>query len=164
MKQSCDKTLLGVLRLSMGWIFLWAFLDKTVGLGFATPSERAWLAGGSPTTGFLTNATSGPFEAIFKSLAGSGLVDWLFMIGLLGIGLALLLGIGIRLAMYSGAVMMLLMFLATLPVENNPVMDDHIIYVLVLVLLGAAPEAGKVFGLGKWWEKLSFVKKYPILK
>jgi thiosulfate dehydrogenase [quinone] large subunit len=26
----------GVLRLAMGWIFLWAFLDKLLALGFAT--------------------------------------------------------------------------------------------------------------------------------
>ncbi|MEV4569763.1 hypothetical protein AB0K12_38895 [Nonomuraea sp. NPDC049419] len=40
-------------RIAIGWIFLWAFLDKTFGWGFATPSDRAWIAGGSPTTGFL---------------------------------------------------------------------------------------------------------------
>ena len=32
---------LAVLRLATGFIFLWAFLDKTFGLGFSTPVERA---------------------------------------------------------------------------------------------------------------------------
>ncbi|MEU1639921.1 hypothetical protein ABZ440_44135, partial [Nonomuraea sp. NPDC005701] len=42
-----------VARIAIGWIFLWAFLDKTFGWGFATPAGKAWVAGGSPTTGFL---------------------------------------------------------------------------------------------------------------
>ena len=29
---------LAVLRISTGFVFLWAFLDKTFGLGYATPS------------------------------------------------------------------------------------------------------------------------------
>ena len=33
---------LAVLRYATGFIFLWAFLDKTFGLGFSTPVERAW--------------------------------------------------------------------------------------------------------------------------
>ena len=38
-----------IARLSLGWIFLWAFLDKLFGLGHETPSARAWIDGGSPT-------------------------------------------------------------------------------------------------------------------
>src|SRR5688572_13701049 len=30
--------LLAGVRIALGWVFLWAFLDKTFGLGFATPS------------------------------------------------------------------------------------------------------------------------------
>ena len=61
----------------MGFIFLWAFLDKTFGLGVATPADKAWIAGGSPTTGFLSNAVQGPFATFFNSLAGVPVVyDW----------------------------------------------------------------------------------------
>ena len=45
---------LAVLRIMFGFYFLWAFLDKTFGLGFSTPAERAWINGGSPTRGFLS--------------------------------------------------------------------------------------------------------------
>ena len=92
----------------MGWIFLWAFVDKLLGLGFATAPEKSWLAGGSPTTGFLKFAAKGPFVEIFHAMAGNPIVDWLFMLGLLLIGLALLLGIGVRIAGYSGALYALL--------------------------------------------------------
>ncbi len=72
-----------ITRISLGWIFLWAFVDKAFGLGRATPAENAWVDGGSPTNGFLSNAPTGPFENIYKDLAGATWADWLFMIGLL---------------------------------------------------------------------------------
>src|SRR3989338_5392234 len=78
------------LRLVMGFIFLWAFLDKVFGLGFATTRDKAWLQGGSPTTGFLSFGVKGPFAEIFHSLAGVIVVDWLFMLGLLFVGLTLM--------------------------------------------------------------------------
>ena len=35
------RYLLAGIRLALGWVFLWAFLDKAFGLGFATPSASA---------------------------------------------------------------------------------------------------------------------------
>src|SRR5688572_461628 len=32
------RYLLAGVRLALGWVFLWAFLDKAFGLGFATPA------------------------------------------------------------------------------------------------------------------------------
>ena len=43
----------GTIRLSLGWVFLWAFLDKLFGFGHETTSKQAWIHGGSPTLGFL---------------------------------------------------------------------------------------------------------------
>jgi thiosulfate dehydrogenase [quinone] large subunit len=40
---------LAVFRVVLGFAFLWAFLDKTFGFGYATPSAKAWINGGSPT-------------------------------------------------------------------------------------------------------------------
>lgn len=119
----------------MGFIFLWAFLDKTFGLGFATKSSGAWIHGGSPTTGFLTHAVQGPFATIFKSLAGIAVVDWLFMLGLLFVGLTLIIGRFVRWGSIVGIVMLVLMYLAVLWPANNPVIDDHIIYALILAYI-----------------------------
>lgn len=124
-----------VLRLAMGLIFLWAFVDKLLGLGFATKPENAWLSGGSPTAGFLLNATRGPLETLFKGLAGIQIVDWLFMLGLLFVGLTLLVNRFVFWGAVAGGVMLLLMYLAVLPPANNPFIDDHIVYILVLILL-----------------------------
>ncbi len=123
------------LRIVMALIFLWAFFDKLIGLGFATKPESAWLNGGSPTYGFLTHTTKGPFAEIFQSLAGIVLVDWLFMLGLLFVGVTLLINRYVVLGSIAGIAMMMLMWLAVLPPENNPLLDDHIVYALVFALL-----------------------------
>ena len=163
-KATSMKYLWAILRICMGWLFLWPFLDKLFGLGFATPAEGAWLAGGSPTTGFLTHGTQGPFAEIFQSLAGSALIDWIFMLGLLFIGLALILGIGVRIAGYSGALMLVLMYLAGfIPPEHNPFLDDHLVYPIIMIGL-TLTASGDTWGLGKKWKKCPIVSKYPILK
>lgn len=150
-------TMLAVTRILIGFVFLWAFIDKMFGLGFATPAERAWVNGGSPTTGFLANV-DGPFAGLFNALAGQAWADWLFMLGLLGIGVGLMLGVAVRLASVSGIVMLLLMWLAVLPLDNNPVVDDHIVYAVALgaVALGLPSQR---LSLQSWWRSLSFVKK-----
>lgn len=124
--------LLKVLRVLMGFTFLWAFIDKTFGLGFATKPEAAWLHGGSPTTGFLTHAVKGPFAQFFTNLAGVTAIDWLFMVGLLGIGLTLLLNKYVKWGALCGVVMLVLMYLALLWPENNPFIDEHIVYAVLL--------------------------------
>ena len=134
-------------RLAIGWIFLWAFLDKTFGWGFATPPGKAWLAGGSPTTGFLKGTGDNALGGFFSALAGQAWVDWLFMAGLLGIGLALMLGAGTRIAAATGTLMLVLMWAAELPLDTNPFMDDHIVYAIVLIGLAMA-DAGATLGLG----------------
>ncbi|HEX4815523.1 MAG TPA: hypothetical protein VFV66_22495, partial [Nonomuraea sp.] len=99
-----------IARISIGWVFLWAFLDKTFGWGFATPANRAWIEGGSPTTGFLKGTGENALGGFFSALAGQAWVDWLFMAGLLGIGLALILGVGTRIAAVTGSLMLVLMW------------------------------------------------------
>ncbi|MDP4038962.1 MAG: hypothetical protein Q8P57_00045 [Candidatus Pacearchaeota archaeon] len=158
-----------LLRISLGLIFLWAFFDKLIGLGFSTclnaetnavdvMCDSSWLNGGSPTTGFLKFGTQGPFAFIFQALAGNVLIDWLFMLGLLGIGFSLILGIAVRLSGVFGIILLGLMWLAGLPPEHHPFLDEHIIY--SLVLLGVIySNAGRVLGLGNWWGNLKFVKR-----
>ena len=135
------------LRIVLGLTFLWAFFDKLFGLGFATSPDKSWLLGNSPTFGFLSN-TKGIFSTLFQGLAGSALVDWLFMLGLLLIGAALVFGVALRLAGYSGTLLMVLMWLASIPPSNNPILDDHVVYALVLI--GIAVIRPYRFGFGKY--------------
>ena len=129
------------LRLVMGLIFLWAFADKLLGLGYATTADKSWVKGGSPTYGFLTNATRGPFAEFFKKLpeasmfGGVSLVDWAFMLGLLFVGLTLVFNKFVILGAMAGSIMLILMYLAVFPPDNNPLLDEHIVYILVLGIL-----------------------------
>jgi thiosulfate dehydrogenase [quinone] large subunit len=150
------------LRIAMGWLFLWAFLDKLFGLGFSTSPQAAWLAGGSPTAGFLAHATSGPLAGLYQSMAGSVVVDLLFMLGLAALGVALILGIGVRIAGYTGTLFVLLLWSSNLPPASNPIMDEHIVYAIVLIGL-ATVRAGQWVGLGKWWSRL-VAKNLPWLE
>ena len=152
---------LAVTRMLLGFVFLWAFLDKLFGLGYATPSVRAWINGGSPTTGFLKSA-DGMFASFFNGLAGNALVDWLFMLGLLGVGVGLILGIAMRLSTISGAVMLILMWLAALPLDNNPLIDDHIVYAAVLAIFWFGLPLQRL-SLGHNWRALPIVKNNPWL-
>ncbi|GAA2634366.1 DoxX family membrane protein [Paractinoplanes durhamensis] len=152
---------LAVLRVATGFVFLWAFLDKTFGFGYATPSAKAWVNGGSPTKGFLSSVEAGPLKGFFHSIAGTHFANWAFMIGMLGIGLALILGIGLRVAAGAGALMMAFMWLAEWPLasgSSNPIVDYHVVYALAAVLF-ALTYAGQTWGLGKIWAKLPFVQK-----
>lgn len=147
-----------VVRICLGWTFLWPFLDKTFGLHNETASADAWIHGGSPTEGFLAHAV-GPFAGMYHSMAGNWWADWGFMVGLLCIGVALLLGIGMRIASVSGALLLVLMWTAVFPPDNNPFMDDHIIYALVLLGL-ALVGAGNTLGLGRLWTRTNLVRKH----
>ncbi|GIG38022.1 DoxX family protein [Cellulomonas pakistanensis] len=154
------RKVLAALRLSTGFIFLWAFLDKTFGLGYSTASEAAWVNGGAPSQGFLQFAVQGPLTGFFNGIA-SPVTDVLFMLGMLGVGLAVMLGIGTRVAAVAGSLIMVMMWLAEWPLiagSTNPVMDYHIIYALVLVLV-ALTAAGDTWGLGRWWKSLPVVQK-----
>ncbi len=164
---------LAVLRIGFGLTFLWAFLDKTFALGFHTGYDQegtldrfgdaAWVNGGSPTEGFLAFGADGPFKGLYNSIAGDAWADWLFMLGLLGIGVALTLGIGMRLAAATGALLYVLMWTVVLPPENNPVIDDHLLAAVTLVAL-ALTAAGDTWGLGRAWRSTRLVRRFPVLR
>ena len=161
-------------RIALGWVFFWAFLDKLFALGFGTGRDpetgavdyfgegAAWINGGSPTEGFLASR-EGTFADAFTWMAGDARADWLFLLCLAGIGAALLLGVTIRIAAVSGALLMVFMWLAEIRLDNNPIVDDHIIYALVLGVLALAG-ANKTLGLGKVWERIPLVARHGFLK
>ena len=161
------------LRLAVGFEFLWAFLDKTFGLGYATSSSHAWIHGGSPTSGFLSGVNAGPFQGFFNGISGVAAIDWLFMLGLLGVGAALILGAALRPAAIAGATMLLMMYAASWPFAThaggqathsvNPIVDDHIVSTVALVVIGAlaAWSAGTI---SRRWSALAFIRSHSSLR
>lgn len=147
---------LGVARILLGFVFLWPFLDKALGLGFATPPDDAWIAGGSPTAGYL-GSLEGTFASVFQPMAGQTWVDWSFMLGMLLVGVALLLGIALWAAAVGAVALMGMLWLTSLPLENNPAVDEHLIYAALAVVL-ATTRAGDRFGAGRAWSRLPLVR------
>ncbi len=166
---SSARTWAGVIRILIGFTFLWAFLDKCFGFGYAT--AKGWMFGtgeGNPTAGFLKFGANpnGPFHDFFTSLAPtapSAFINWLFMGALLGAGVGLVFGIGMRISCIGASILLLSMWLAVAPwakyvdeggstvASNNPILDEHIIYSAVLILLMIV-HAGRYLGLGRMWE------------
>jgi thiosulfate dehydrogenase [quinone] large subunit len=167
----------GLLRISIGWVFLWAFLDRLLALGFSTGrdpetgivdrfGDAAWINGGSPTEGFLRFGlhTKGVFTDLYGDLAGQGWVDWGYMLSMALIGTALILGVATRLAVAGGILWMVLFYTASaIWPEHNPFMDDHVVYAIVLAGI-AYVSAGRYLGLGRWWEGTRLVQRYPVLR
>ena len=171
----------GLLRLAIGWTFLWSFLDKVLGLGFATCRngdtgeidylcDAAFVNGGAPTYGFLTFGTEASHTGeLFSWMAPSApdqqtLTGWLFMLALLLIGMALLFGIAVRLGGLGGALLLTFLYLAGFVwPANNPFMDNHIIEALACIGFIVVP-AGRYLGFGKLWEMIPIVKNNPILR
>ncbi|MGW3658278.1 hypothetical protein ACWD6R_22470 [Streptomyces sp. NPDC005151] len=165
---------LASLRLLTGFVFLWAFLDKTFGLGYATASGKGWIDGGSPTRGFLGSVAAGPMESTFHSWAGAAWADWLFMLGLLGIGVAVIAGVALRPAAVAGTAMMAFMWIAEWPpakhlsdgspsMSTNPFADYHVIYAVALIAVATAG-AGATWGLGRLWARLPIVRDHTWLR
>jgi len=136
---------LAVLRIGLGWIFFSAGLSKII--------DPAWSA-----AGYLTHALSLPqFFAWFALPGNIGWVNFLNEWGLLLIGLSLIAGLFVRYSSYIG---ILLLILYWLPIFHFPfsgsviLVDDHIVYILVLVVF-ITSNAGQYFGL----DSLYFNKK-----
>lgn len=132
------KNTLFVLRLALGWYFIYAGISKIV--------NPAWSA-----AGFLNNASSlKPLYAWFASPANIGWVNLLNEWGLLFIGVGLVLGLWTRYASIAGIVLMILYYFPSLnfPMvgEHAFIIDDHIIFIIILWLF-IVIDAGKDRGL-----------------
>lgn len=155
------------LRIVMGWTLLQGGVTKLITYLDGDPSND-WTA-----AGFLMNAVpeGNPLMGLWGNLAGSPLIDILNMWGLTLIGLALILGAFVRWSAFWGAVMMLFYWLASLtggllaglPVAHGWVVDDHIVYMVLLFGLGAFG-AGRILGLDVYIERLDVVKSNPRLR
>jgi thiosulfate dehydrogenase [quinone] large subunit len=93
------------------------------------------------------------------------------MWGLTLTGLALILGAFVRWSAFWGAVMMMFYWLASLqggllaglPLAHGWVVDDHLIYAVLLFGLGAFG-AGRILGLDAWIERTDFVQNNTWLR
>ncbi|MFT4922648.1 MAG: thiosulfate dehydrogenase [quinone] large subunit [Haloarculaceae archaeon] len=142
------------LRLIMGWTLFYGGITKVL--------DPEW-----GVSGFLLHGIpeGNPFAGMWVAMAN----DWAWLLtplnqwGLTLAGLALLLGVFVRWSAFWGAVMMLFYWAASLPLAHAIVIDDHVVYALLLFGLGAFG-AGRILGLDEYLEQTEFVEKYPKLR
>lgn len=150
------------LRVVMGWILLQGGLTKLVTYLDGNP-ETNWTA-----AGYLANAIpeGNPLMGMWGSMAGSPLIDMLVMWGLTLTGIGLIVGAFVRWNAFWGAIMMMMFWaaalegglLAGLPLAHGWVVDDHVVYAMLLFGLGAIG-AGRILGVDGFLEELDFVKE-----
>jgi thiosulfate dehydrogenase [quinone] large subunit len=141
-----------LLRLTMGWIFIWSGIDKAV-----TNFSAA---------GFLVHSTQGPLGGWFQSLganqAALNVIDPLVIWGQILIGATLVLGLFTRSGLFWGAAMVMMFYLAQFPPANNPFMDEHLVYILLFGLLGALG-SGRILGVDALVERIPWVKRNRVV-
>lgn len=133
-----EKWTLFLVRISLGWLMLYAGISKL--------SDPHWSA-----AGYLKGAKT--FPAFFHWLTAPSLLPVINFVnewGLTLLGAALILGVFLRWGTWLGALLMVLYYLPVLTFPHigttSYIVDDHIVYALVLLYLGAS-DAGKVWGL-----------------
>lgn len=149
-----EKISLFLLRIAMGWMFLYAGLTKIL--------NPEWSA-----AGYLGGAKA--FISLFNWFASPANIGWINFVnewGQILLGISLILGIGVRLSSILGAVLMMLYYLPLgfpYPNAHAFIVDEHIVYTLVLLFF-AAVRAGRVWGLENWCSNLPICSKFPKLR
>ena len=161
-KQEIGENALAVLRIMIGWLFLWPFFDKLFGLGFQTEPGQGIVDGGSPSAP-VEFMTKGPFEGLFKAIAGNGFIDFLMMAALLILGLTLMLGFASKLTTIGASAFVLIMFCIELPPLDNPIYDYHITWIAALIVIYYLGGYERL-SIYNWWKELPIVKRFPILE
>ncbi len=131
-----QKIILFLTRVFFGLFFFQSGLNK--------------LLGDFSAEQFLLNA-SGPFAQFFAPMAGINLVDFLVIFGEIGVGLALVFGFLMWLAVAGGVLMMALFYLANFPPVGGYI-NINVVYILLFLLLGVF-RAEKYWGLEEHWQK-----------
>jgi thiosulfate dehydrogenase [quinone] large subunit len=161
-----------LLRIGLGLLYLWAFVAQALGVGYADEkttasgehiswgwyfsydSAKGWISSGfthSPTAPFI-GGTHGPVAPLLQHLP-TGVDDFGWMFALAGLGIALTLGIFMKIAGWGGLVLNLMIWFSGFPPSSNPVIDgEHMAFAFSILLLMYL-HAGNRWGLGRWWSR-----------
>ncbi len=150
-----ERILLAALRISIGWVFLWASIHHYGSTGYVA--------------GFLSSTKT--FNFIYGPLSQSSLIPviaFLVEYGHMLIGLSLISGLLVRASAPFAIFIMLTYWTAHLDFPyvqsiNNVLIDEHLIYAMLLVLL-IMRRAGHYFGLDAVVSRLSVFEHNPALR
>ncbi len=151
-----EKTILVLLRISIGWVFLYA------------ASHQVFVPGWS-ISGFLTHTKT--FNGLFSYFTGpviAPIVSFMVSYGHLLIGLSLITGLMVRVSAFFGIFLMMTYWMAHMDFpyigdKNSFIIDFHVVDAIVLWLL-IVKNSGHIFGLDAWASKQEFVKSNGSLR
>ncbi len=162
---------IAVLRVVMGLVFLYAGTEKLLAIG--VEAGQKWSA-----LGFLKFASVGtwpaaaadavvnPTHAFWVNLAGNptamSLINILVPFGEFAIGIALVLGLGTRVASLAGTVMLVLFAIAGWDFGNG-ILNEQVVFAVITAFLGVAA-AGEIYGLDAYLNRIHFVQRTPQLR
>ena len=153
MKNS-SKIFLFLLRISLGWMYLYAGLTKLL--------DPDWTS-----LSYLESAKGlGGFYAWLATPMMLPIVDFTNEWGLTLLGVSLILGLFVRLSGPLGALLMLLYYIALgFPHPNTHafIVDEHVIYIFALLYL-ASTQAGRVWALENLCRKTPLRAGCPVGK
>lgn len=164
-----------ILRISLGLVYLWAFVSQGFGVvytnkaappvdaaaptkvdyswHFSYDADKGWISSGfsrSPTNAFVHNNLDGPLAFIPQKLP-TGLVDFMWIFALAGLGIALTFGIAANIAGWGGFALNIMLWLSTFPPSTNPIIDGERVTFTFAILLLMWLQASKYWGVGRWW-------------
>ncbi len=152
-----------LLRIGLGWLYVWGFVSQALGVGytndgdtwhFSFSTDAGWITSGfktSPTEGYIGSAAGGWLNDTLLDGLPTGIEDTLWIFAMGGLGLALTLGIFSRIAGWGGLALNLIVWFATFPPENNPVLDGEHFAFGFGILLVMWLQASNYWGFGRWW-------------
>jgi len=154
--QKWEVWAVSILRMAIGWHFLYEGIAKITAAGW---SSQSYLAN---TTSFLS-----PFYHWLAASSSIGVVDWLNIIGLILIGLALFFGCFTRVAALSGSVLLLLYYFAyppygfsliTISGESHLyIVNYQLLEAIALIFFAVYPHSG--YSIEKWLRGLIASRK-----
>lgn len=132
-----QKITLFLLRVTLGWYMFYAGITKVLDPNW---SAEGYVKGAKLLSGFYLWLTTPGIMPVVNFIN-----EW----GLTLLGASLILGIFVKYSTPLGALLMLLYYLplgVIHPDAHSMIVDNHIIFGLLLIYLGSV-EAGKIWGL-----------------
>lgn len=146
---------IGIGRIVIGIIFLWAGLEKLIGtpggfsaagfLQFGTNGTLGWPFFSGDPTGHVFNPTASFWQGLATNKTAMSVINPLVMYGEIAIGISLILGLLTRFAAAMGTLMMILFFFAAWDFAYG-IVNQHLTYAVVTFGLGVIG-AGNFYGL-----------------
>ena len=160
---------LGILafRLTIGWVFLFAGIEKLFLSGHAFDASKFLQFGTLGTAagaaeGAIVNPTHQLWVDLASNAAAMDVVNFLVPFGQVAIGLALILGLATRFAGVMGALMMAFIGIASWDFANG-VVNYHVVLTVSSLIL-AVIAAGEIYGVDAVVDESPVVKRSPGLR